>query len=765
MKGGGSYFMISRSLGPELGGAIGVLFYLAYAIGTCFYVIGFATEVQTTFFPDHSGRLFITAIGSAVLFVILLISLAGAKIFTKFNLILFILQFGGIFYALISLISRAGPINLSSGGSFSGLSLHNLKSNLMPDYTVSPQCDDTMCNYSKVFAVIFPAVTGIMEGANLSGDLKNPRKTIGKGTLLAVFLAFLTYLSLVLTQASAYDRDTLRTNMNVLQETAGVPAGVIVGVLIATSSSALGAIFGGSRVLQALARDKLFPGTEWLGKGSPGADEPRRAVFFTWFIAQAALFLGDLDIVAPIITSFFCLSYAITNFSALLLRVSGTPNFRPTFKYFNAYTALLGGLLNIAIMFWLSPVNAVVALVCLYLIYLFISFRHLELAWGDVSQALLFHQVRKYLLQLDERKNHGKLWRPSVLLYVDNLGGHLASFCNRMKKGGLFVLGAVVVGDFDHLQEPAAQLKSEMVNFIENSDLKGFPQVTIAPTARLGFQSLLQLSGLGAMSPNTVVVPLLTQKVEGICDSEVDQLDLEGNDVDKLELTPLQKVSNLVNHEIHNDRFLSAVSDKLEYVCVLQDVLRAEKNLVVAANFSTGSSMTDVDVGKIDVWLTESNCTQSWSAFCENALMLLQLAHVIQVQRKTANFDIRVFLLTSGLKDFERRKLEILIAEARIEVSEVIVFDAISVPAVVSEDELQIPNLKYIERLQFEVAERSKDTDMIFLDLPQLLPKQKFSPALADAYLLALEKLSQDLPWTLMVQQGDASESIMSRDL
>ena len=199
---------------------------------------------------------------------------------------------------------------------------------------------------------------------------------------------------LIFTLASGFDRKELRTAMTVMQDAALLsPYIVVSGILISALSSALGSLFGGSRVLQAIARDNLFPGLSYFSKGTTNGDEPRRAVFLTWIIAQCCVLVGDLDVLAPVITSFFLISYALCNLTAFYLSVTGAPNFRPSFRYFSWHLSLLGFLLCFGVMFYLNSLNAVIALVLLISITIFLWFRHPATNWGDVSQALMYHQV------------------------------------------------------------------------------------------------------------------------------------------------------------------------------------------------------------------------------------------------------------------------------------------------------------------------------------------------------------------------------------
>ena len=165
-----------------------------------------------------------------------------------------------------------------------------------------------------------------MEGANLSGDLKNPTYSIPVGTLAAVGTSIFFYLLLIISFAGSFNQCTLREDTTIMQEAAWGEFGtylVVAGIIISASSSALGSLFGGSRVLQAIARDKLFPYTKIFEYGSPKGDEPRTAVLITWLIAQGLVFVGGIDVIAPISTSFFCLSYATVNLSCFLLAISG----------------------------------------------------------------------------------------------------------------------------------------------------------------------------------------------------------------------------------------------------------------------------------------------------------------------------------------------------------------------------------------------------------------------------------------------------------
>jgi potassium/chloride transporter 9 len=579
MSGGGSYYMISRSLGPEFGGAIGLLFYLAYAIGCGFYLLGFATSISQTFFREfilqseypHMEWLINVVIGTLGLIFITSISMCGAGCFAKLNGWLFVVQTLAIIVGVASYTLMPSPTSLETlaedGNStwVYGLNTTNFASNLFPEYTggkfgcpATPMDSalgaDGSCTFKLVFAIVFPAATGIMEGANLSGDLRDPGKSIPRGTILAVCTAIVTYIVMVLTMGASFDRTTLRENPNFLQEATGAWTSggwaqyfVVVGIVISSISSALGSLFGGSRVLQALSRDDLFAWPlsfmSWFKYGSPRGDEPLVAVAVTFVLAQLCVLAGDIDVVAPVITSFFCMSYCLCNLTCFTLKITGAPNFRPAWKCYTWWSALAGAFLNLGIMFWLSWYSAAVSILCLFAIWIFIYFKGPDKGWGDVTQAIIYHQVRKFLLKLEgggsaeggaeggaasasaasvapsashsELSARAKFWRPSILVLVnrpctalDEAETELIMLCNALKKGGLLILGEVVVGSVADQADACAAERRAWLEWIHGRHLKAFPQVTVAPSLRVGAATLMSCSGLGAMDANTVAMTI-----------------------------------------------------------------------------------------------------------------------------------------------------------------------------------------------------------------------------------------------------------------
>mmetsp|Transcript_27269 Transcript_27269/g.37945 ORF Transcript_27269/g.37945 Transcript_27269/m.37945 type:complete len:916 (-) Transcript_27269:142-2889(-) len=827
MKGGGSYFMISRSLGPELGGAMGFLFYISYAVSATFYAAGFGKEVQQTFFTDMEnawGGFFLTLCSSAALLMVLIVALIGAQLFTKINVLLFLLQFASIFIAL-GTVYFGHPKESENGWESSVL-----RDNWSRGYNNNSACGG-QCTFQKVFAIIFPAVTGIMEGANLSGDLKNPGKDIGRGTLMAVFTAFIIYILLIIGFGGAFSRDVLINNEAIFQEACVNEYIVVVGILVSTASSALGAIFGGSRILQALARDEIFPGIKWAGKGTLKGDEPWVAVLVTWGIAQACMFIGGLDAIAPIISTFFCLSYACCNLACLLVSISGTPNFRPRFKYFSWHTCLLGLILNIFVMFFLNVYYATASLVIMLAIFAYLLYKAPQTSWGDVRQALIYHQVRKYLLRLDSRLQHGKTWRPSVLLLVDSLNGPLVEFCNLLKKGGLYVIGNVVLGArFDRLTDTASRMKTALATYIYTENLKAFPAVAVGSTARTAYQNLMVMSGLGAMTPNTVVLPYIENlhlKEEG-ANAKANSLETkfsEEKEASEIQVSPINDSHNRSKSQYFHDLSLkmerkdysaskffdTSVTNMHEFVNVIGDARALAKNVLVTRNFQKLGAERIASSKYIDVWLLDESCIQSWNSFERHVILILELAHVLlknkvwgsqcivrllmPIRAQTDTEDIKVstekFVKTKdnpsptnesahaeekALKNSLNGDAKVLefknekVTQTRAMLQERLYqarFDNIEIEIIpIHEEDLLNDsgkgNAMAPSKLNRMIRERSSDTLLTLMPLPRIPANLKAAKD-CEKYYQILGEVSHDLPPCALLSESD--HRVMSREI
>ncbi len=205
--------------------------------------------------------------------------------------------------------------------------------------------------------------------------------------------------------------------------------------------------------------------------------------------------------ISRIVTIFFLLAYFAVNLSCLALDLASAPNFRPTFKYFSWHTALIGAIGSIIMCFIVSTVFASIAIGILTGLIAVLHLRDFPRAsWGSISQALIFHQVRKYLLLLDPRKEHVKFWRPQMLLLISNPRSsiNLIDFINDMKKGGLFILGHVKINPInDDSNDICTREYPYWISLIDHMKIKAFVDMTSALTIRDGIVQLMRLSGLG----------------------------------------------------------------------------------------------------------------------------------------------------------------------------------------------------------------------------------------------------------------------------
>ncbi len=348
---GGAYYMISRSLGIESGGAIGIPLYIALAFSVALYTVGFAESVVGVFPSlDMTTVGLITTVGVAAL------ALTSAKVAIR-------AQYFIMFGIVLSLLSLAfgSPIEQSNIEMWGAADRHSE-------------------SFWNVFAVFFPAVTGIMAGVNMSGDLENPAKSIPRGTFYAIGAGYLVYMVLPIILANRADAVTLIEDPLIMRKIAYWGDAILIGVWGATLSSAVGSILGAPRVLQALARDGVLPRwLRWLGRGEGEDDTPRIGTLLTLAVALAAVWFGDLNMIAPVLTMFFLTTYGVLNIAAGVEQLLKSPSFRPQFRV-HWSLSLLGAIGCISVMVLINVVATGIAFLFVVIIFVWLQRREMKAA-------------------------------------------------------------------------------------------------------------------------------------------------------------------------------------------------------------------------------------------------------------------------------------------------------------------------------------------------------------------------------------------------
>ncbi len=487
---GGAYFMISRSLGAPAGAAVGIPLFFAQALSVTFYVVGFTESLHLLFkyldyVPTQPGLVFLLdprVLGTLTIGGLCLVAAKSAEAAIKAQYVVMAV----IVLSLVSFALGRGPTP--------------------PQEIQWWATEPDSASFSAVFAIFFPAVTGIMAGVSMSGDLKDARQSLPRGTLLAILAGLVTYTALPVVLALNADNRTLIDDKHFVFTMAAFPIAIFLGVWGATISSALGSILAAPRTLQALAVDRLAPRV--FAKGHGPANEPRNGLIFTFVLAEIGVLFGSLATIAPILTMFFLATYGVTNLACALEGWAASPSFRPTFRV-SALVSFAGFLACFYVMSVIDlPIMLAASFICAG-IYLNIQRRSLNMAYGDARHGMWAALVRTALRHLHRTEFHPMNWRPNLVVFG---GPH-------DRRRHLIELGSAIVqerGIVSYIQMLEGEVREHagsrrMVQRQLDEELGAgfanvFCRVDIVPEPYRGLVTVAQSYGIGALEANTVML-------------------------------------------------------------------------------------------------------------------------------------------------------------------------------------------------------------------------------------------------------------------
>ena len=385
---GGAYSIITKSLGLEAGGAIGIPLYISQAIAIAFYITGFA-ECWYFIFPQHD----ILLVSLAVWFLILIISYTSTKL--AFRIQYIVMAFIGASIFSIMLGKGSGAPAVAVWDQFS------LKS------------------FWVAFAIFFPAVTGILAGASMSGELKDPKISIPKGTLWAIAVSFVIYTSLTFWFAKHVPLAELRINTRIAVDLGQWQWLVIAGIMGATLSSALAMTVGSPRILMALGKHSILPFSSVFSRVSKRG-EPTAAILFTALVSLITILLGSLDQIAGLLTMFFLITYGMINITVLIEESIGIASFRPTFRV-PRLVPLFGSIGCVSVMFLINAKFSIIAILVIAGMYFFFLKKTSSIYAPDVRSGLLVYLAERFAKAASRLPYYPKIWKPNLLVSVKDL--------------------------------------------------------------------------------------------------------------------------------------------------------------------------------------------------------------------------------------------------------------------------------------------------------------------------------------------------------
>ncbi|MBN1968769.1 MAG: Na-K-Cl cotransporter [Candidatus Delongbacteria bacterium] len=588
---GGAYYIISRSLGLEIGGSIGFPLFLSQALSVTLYSFGLA-EAMLIVLPSIDVQ-----ITAAIIIVIVgVISYFGAEFALKSQVPLMILIVISIFFLIVGAI-----IHNKSGLQFTGMSGE--------------------VTFWEAFGVFFPAVTGVMAGLGMSGDLKEPSKAIPRGAISACLVGFGVYLSIPIILNYGASSSDLQSNQLIWTEVAPLGMFIVLPALFgAIFSSAIGSVLNAPRTMTALSEDLIINNRKMrrLFTGEKGL---RNNLFVTILIALSAVLIGDLNSIAPIVSMFFLTVYGMVNLVAAIESFSSATSWRPKFKT-PWIINIIGFLGCMSVMFLISPLETLVAVIFEIVLYFLLVRSETRAKWGDARRGFWEAIIRKALINLSNSKVTPRNWRPNILLFLNeytNKGEQMAKFASWFcLDKGLVSVFKILSGDIEDCAYLRSKTYKELKSYFDEKNITVFPEVAVVDDLSSGIIDISQANGFAGLESNTIMLGWSNK---------------------------LEKVANLLS-----------IIRKLETI---------NKSVIISKISSYSTLLSEKKKQIIHIW---------WGGLQHNGDLMLLFAHLLSLNTEWRNSKIQIISIIPSefIRVTSYNNLRSLIEDSRIKAEPVI---------------------------------------------------------------------------------------------
>lgn len=497
VEGGGEYFIISRSFGLNIGATIGISLFFSQAISVAFYVIAFTEAFEPLFnfvkntYSISLPRQVISIPSMLVLSWLILTKGANMGVKTLYVVVVVLFISLTLFFLGKTDYMQTAEFNFFANGI------------------------DSNEEFFMIFAIIFPAFTGITAGVGLSGDLKNPGKSIPLGTTAATFAGMIIYMFIAWKLSVSASPDDLTNNQLIMSQIAiAGPIVIPLGLAASTISSAIGSIMVAPRTLQALGLDRTLPGRKFnilVAKGKGKSKEPFNATLLTCIIAMFFVVMGDVNAVAEVISMFFMVTYGSLCLISFLYHFGADPSYRPSFQS-RWYISLIGFILSIWLMFKINTPYAIMAIILMVLIYIGLSSAHKERrGLEEIFTGAIFQLSRnlQIFLQKSKKVSTRKKWRPSAICISKDSFERNTAFL--LLNWISFKYG---FGTYIHLIEgyyskanvlKAKQLLEKLISREDSTGSKVYIDTMISPSYTSAIAQVIQIPGISGMENNMIM--------------------------------------------------------------------------------------------------------------------------------------------------------------------------------------------------------------------------------------------------------------------